>query len=90
MPCLIGLGAFFVPRVVIALLAILTDYIQRPFHGLLFPILGFLFLPYTLLAYCLSMNQHGAVDGWYLVAVIVAVLMDLGVVGHGARSRRRS
>ena len=89
MPCLIALLAFFLPRVVIAALAIFTSFIIKPFPNLLIPILGFIFMPYTLLAYCYAKNTNGAVDGWYLVLVIVAAIMDLGTVGGGARARGR-
>ena len=85
-PLLAALASFGVGT--IALLAIFTTYITRPFNGLLIPILGFIFAPYTLLAYCFARNAHGAVDGWYLALVIVAVLFDLGVLGGGARSRK--
>ena len=40
------------------------------------------------LAYAWAMNSHGSVEGVYLVAVVVAVLCDLGIVGGGARARR--
>ena len=88
MPCLLVLLAFCFPRVVIAILALLTDYMSSAYHGLLVPLLGFIFLPYTTLAYAWAINSHGAVDGGYLVVVILAVLVDLGVLGGGARARR--
>lgn len=94
--CLIGLIAFFTPRIAIVLLLVFGDWIQTcfralssPFNGLLLPILGLIFLPYTLLAYCLAIHQHGSVGGIWTVLVVVAVLFDLGVVGHGGKSRRR-
>ena len=87
MPCLIALAAFFLPRVVIAVLAVFTNFITRPFPGLLVPILGFVFMPYTLLAYCFAKHYNGTVDGMYLVIVIIAAIMDLGVIGGGARAR---
>lgn len=88
--CLIGLMAFFLPRVVIAIMALTSDYIVKPFSGaLLVPILGFIFMPYTLLAYCFAKNSHGSIDGWHLVLVVVAVLFDLGVVGGGMKFRRK-
>jgi len=91
MPCLIVLIALFLPRLAIALLALFSHFIGAPFGGaLLWPILGFIFAPYTLLAYCLAMNQHGSVEGMWLVLVILAALLDLGVIGGGAKSRRWS
>jgi hypothetical protein len=56
---------------------------------MLWPFVGFIFMPLTTLAYAWAINSHGSVAGIHLVVVVVAVLMDLGVVGGGAASRRR-
>jgi hypothetical protein len=95
--CLFGIIAFFTPRIAIVLLLLFGDWIQTcfrtlssPFSGLLLPILGLIFAPYTLLAYCLAWHQNGGtVGGMWTVLVVVAVLFDLGVIGHGRRSQRR-
>ncbi len=89
MPCLVVLLAFFFPRVVIACLALFTTYLNSAYHGLIVPLLGFVFLPYTTLAYAWAINSHGSVEGIQLVVVVLAVLVDLGVLGGGARARRR-
>jgi len=89
MPCLVGLIAFFMPRVAIVLLWLFSNFIMRPFSGALWPVLGFIFAPYTLLTYCLAIAENGKVDGIWVVLVIIAALLDLGVIGQGARSRRR-
>lgn len=87
MPCLLALVAFFFPRLVIVLLVLFSDYIGRAYQTVLWPLLGFFFLPYTTLAYAWAINTAGSVHGWYLVVVVVAVLLDLGVVGGGSRAR---
>ncbi len=51
MPCVLVLIAFFFPRVVIVLLALLTNYMGSAYHSLLWPVLGFFFMPCTTLAY---------------------------------------
>lgn len=92
MPCLLALIALFVPRLVIVLLVLFTDYIGRGFQGTfaypLLPLLGFFFLPLTTLAYAWAINANGSVDGMYLVAVILAVLLDMGLLGGGAKARQ--
>lgn len=93
MPCLLAILALFIPRVVIVLLVIFSDYIGRGFQGTpaypLFPLLGFIFMPITTLAYALAMNENGgSVSGLYLVVLVVAVLLDLGVLGGGESARR--
>ncbi len=84
---LIGI-AFFFPRLAIILLVILGDYIGRAYDTFVWPFLGFFFMPYTTLAYALARNE-GGVAGGYIVLIVVAVLLDLGVIGGGAESTRR-
>jgi hypothetical protein len=91
MQCLAALLALFFPRLVIILLVIFSDYIGNGFGGsVLWPLLGFIFAPFTTLAYAFGMNENGSISGWYLVLVIIAVLADLGVLGgSGAQAKRR-
>ena len=91
MPCLLALVAFFFPRVVLFFLWLLAPGVLQPAyagHGLRL-ILGFLFLPLTTIAYAFAFDPlSGGVAGTGLVVVILAVLIDLGVIGGGARARR--
>jgi len=87
--CLLLLLATIGPRFVIALLALFSNYLQTAYTGLLIPLLGFLFLPFTTLAYAWAINTTGEVSGLQLVVVVIAVLIDLGVVGGGANRRRQ-
>jgi hypothetical protein len=84
--CLLILGIAF-PRLVLALLFFFTNFLSRAYHGLLIPLLGFLFLPLTTLIYAWIVNSGASVQGLYLVAIVVCVVVDLGLVGHTARSR---
>ncbi len=88
MPCLLGCLALSVPRLVLFVLWLFTDYISRAFESNLWFFLGFLFLPFTTLAYAWAKNTNGSVEGIYLAVVIFAVLVDLGVVSFGRRRRR--
>lgn len=88
MKWILGIFGFFCPRVLIVLLVIFGDYIGRAYHGVLWPLLGFFFAPFTTLAYALAMNEHGSLDGGYLAVFIIAILMDLGVIGRGAKQKR--
>lgn len=65
-----------------------SDYIGRAYETTLWPLAGFLFMPLTTLAYAWAINSHGSVAGMYLVVVVVAVLIDLGLVGRSAAKRR--
>ena len=89
MPCLLGILAFFFPRFVIILLVIFGSYIGDAYQTTIWPLLGFFFAPFTTLSYALAINENGSVSGIYLVLVIITALMDLGVIGEGARKRDR-
>ncbi|MFP4144725.1 MAG: hypothetical protein ACOCTI_04230 [Phycisphaeraceae bacterium] len=91
MPCLAALIAVFFPRIFIVLLWVLNPaWLDRAYQTLLWPLLGFIFLPFTTLAYAFAMNQAGGVRGVYLFVFALAVLMDLGSLsGSGYSSRRR-
>jgi hypothetical protein len=83
------LGAAF-PRIAIVLLWFFTNFFQGVFQGIIIPILGFLFLPLTLLVYTYIDKTYGPhMSVVQLVCLFVAVIIDLGLVG-GNRFRRRS
>jgi len=88
MPCLLALIAFFFPRVVIALLVIFGDYIGRAYETTLWPLLGFFFAPFTTLTYAWAMNSQGSVSGFPLIVMIIAILLDLGIIGGGAKAKK--
>jgi hypothetical protein len=88
MPFLVGCLAISAPRLVFVLVVVFSDYIGRAYHTALWPLLGFLFMPLTTLAYAWAINSGGSVEGIRLVVVVIAVLMDLGMVG-GPASRRK-
>ena len=85
--CLLILGIAF-PRAVLLLLFFLTNFLTRAYHGLLLPLLGFFFLPLTTLVYAWIVNVGASAQGLYLVAIIICVLVDLGLIGQTARGSR--
>lgn len=89
MSCLLVVGAMFLPRLTLFFIWLLTGWFGRAFESSLWPFLGFLFMPYTTLAYMTAMlnNDHN-VNGWWLVLVVVAVLIDLSGQSETARRRR--
>jgi uncharacterized oligopeptide transporter (OPT) family protein len=74
---------------VLVLMFLFTHYLGRAYHGMLIPLLGFIFLPLTTIVYAWIVNSHHPIDGLYLVALIVAVIIDLGGLGGGHYSRQR-
>jgi len=87
--CLLGILGFLAPRIVIVVLVLTSDYLGRAYQTLLWPLLGFLFMPLTTLAYAWARNTYGSVQGLGLVVVVLAVLFDLGLLGRAARRRKR-
>ena len=90
MPCLFALLMIAFPRVAIVLLYLLTTFFERAHLTILIVLLGFIFLPLTLIVYAWIINTGHTVDGIYMVALIVAVLADVGLLGGGERVRRRN
>src|ERR1022692_2341433 len=88
MPCLVVIVVLAFPRVALVALWLLTNYLQRAYHGLLIPLLGFFFLPLTTLAYAWMVNTHRPMEGVNLIILIVAVIIDLGGLGGGEYHRR--
>ncbi len=66
-----------------------SNYLERAYHGLILPILGFFLLPLTTIAYAWLMNTHRPIEGVNLVILIVAVVVDLGGIGGGAAKNRQ-
>ena len=89
MPCLVLLIGIAFPRVAIVLLFLFTTFLQRAYHSLLLVALGFIFLPLTTIVYAWIVNGGHPVGGVYLVAIVVAILADLGFIGQGEYHRRR-
>jgi hypothetical protein len=86
MPLIIILVGLLVPRLVILGLWLLTNWFQGMFTNVLWPILGFIFLPTTLLWY--SIVQHWFGGQWDIIPIVglvIALVVDISP----ARGRRR-
>jgi len=87
-PCLLLIVFLAFPRIALVLLFLFSNYLQRAYHGLLLPLLGFLFLPLTTLVYAWMTNTQQPIAGINLVLLIIAVVIDLGGLGSGEHHRR--
>lgn len=92
MPFMLGCLGLAFPRLVLVLVWLFGGgYLGRAFESVLWPVLGFFFLPLTTLAFVYASNSLGAPGqvpplGWVLVGL--GALIDLGLVGNGERGRR--
>src|SRR5206468_3496016 len=67
MPCFLALLVLLFPRIAIILLYLFTNFFRGVYDSLLLPVLGFIFLPFTLLAYTTLVNMHQPHDTTFLV-----------------------
>jgi len=88
MPCLVLIIFLAFPRIALVLLFFFTNYLQRAYHGFVVPLLGFLFLPLTTLVYAWMANTGQPIAGINLLFLVIAALVDLGGLGHGASRGR--
>ncbi|HEX4773550.1 MAG TPA: hypothetical protein VH351_22150 [Bryobacteraceae bacterium] len=89
MPCLLAILAVAFPRVAIILLWLFTNFFTGVYHGIIVPVLGFIFLPLTLIVYTYIQNRHMPLGATQLIFLFLAVVIDLGLMGGGGRYGRR-
>ncbi len=87
MPIVVGCIALATPRFAIVLVVLVSNYIGRAYETDIWPLLGFFLMPLTTLSYAFAINSNGSVDGMYLALVVVTVLLDLGLVGAGSKTK---
>ena len=88
MGCLLAIVSVMMPRFMLIVIALATDWISQAYEDMMWAVLGWLFMPYTTLAYMAAMlNNDGQVNGGWLVLMIVAVLFDLGGQSSSVSSR---
>jgi len=71
------IGAVF-PRLTLILLELFTDLNDRAFDSFWIGFAGFLFLPYTALAYVLMDYWGDPINGFGWAIVVFAFIVDLG------------
>lgn len=87
MPCLFALLALLTPRIVVVLLWLFTGWFQGIFSTALWPVLGFFFLPTTLLWYTAVHNWYGGEWGaLQIVVMVIAIIIDLSPAGGRRRA----
>ena len=92
MGCLFALMALITPRFVVFVLWLFTHYLATAYGGWFWPTLGFFVAPTTTLAYAVARNDlstaNGSITAAGTLVIVVGVLIDIGLIGGGARGRR--
>lgn len=88
MGCVVALLALLSPRLAIVVLWLFSDVLGRAYEDWIVPVLGFLLLPWTTLAYAAfwswgSDGVHGI--EWFFV--VFAFLLDISSWAQGQRAR---
>jgi len=84
MPCLLLIVALVAPRLVVFALW-LIGWFNGIFPSMVWPILGFIFLPTTLIWYTAVAHWYGGIwTAWRFVVLVVALAIDVSP----ARGRR--
>jgi hypothetical protein len=89
MGCFPLLLAIAVPRFVMVVLWLFTDYLSRAFGTWVWPLLGFFVAPTTTLAYAIAQNAYDGLHGVGLVLVVIGVVIDFGLIGGGRGMAKR-
>ncbi len=91
MPCFLAVLALAAPRLVVALVWFFSTWFQGIFPTPLWPALGFVFLPTTLLWY--TAVQHWYAGHWTvgpIIGLVIALMIDVSPASRaGGRQRAR-
>jgi len=83
MGCILISALLFSPRILLFVLWLVNFFAEaRPWETKLWPILGFLFMPWTTIMFGLGhVYNGGEFTGMWLIGMILAVIFDLGSNG---------
>jgi len=88
MSCLISLMLTGVPRLILLFIWLFTARVQVAFDGFIMPLLGFIFLPFTTLAYVLFYDPVGGMNAASWIFTGFALLIDVGALTASAYANK--
>ena len=88
MGCCFGIVGLAMPRLALFIVWISTNWVARAIDVWAVALLGFLFLPYTTLAYVLLYHWSAGVSGFEFFLVALAFIVDLGALVGGGYTNR--
>jgi hypothetical protein len=88
MPCIFAVFALLTPRLLIVVLWFFTTWFRGMFDSLLWPVLGLIFMPTTLLWYTAVQHWFGGQWSlWPIIGLIVALMIDISPAGGRRRPK---
>ena len=83
MPCLLTLIALAAPRLVIVLIWLSSNWFTGLFPTIVVPLLGFIFLPTTLLWYTAVQHWYaGQWTFWPIIGLVFSLMIDVSPASH--------
>ena len=86
--CLVFLAAALSPRLALFLVQIFSDRLSIAFDSFWIGFIGFLFLPWTTLAWAVAYQPVLGVRGFGWIVVGLGLVLDISSYGSGAQARR--
>jgi hypothetical protein len=86
--CLVALAALLSPRFAIFLIWLFGDRMSYAFDSFWIGFIGFLFLPWTTLAWTVAYAPLAGVTGFGWFIVILGFIIDIGSYSSAAQARR--
>ena len=87
--CLVALLLFVGPRFALAAAWLLSNWFDA-IESSVVALVGFVFLPWTTLAWMfVFFHHHGDVGGGYVLPLAAGLILDVGTYGGSQASRRR-
>jgi hypothetical protein len=84
MCCFVSLFLLIGPRFALVCMWLFSDMISRAFRGdFIVPLLGVIFLPYTMIFYVVVMQYMGMSNPLAWLLVIVGFIIDISAYGGG-------
>jgi hypothetical protein len=90
MGCLVLILLGISPRLGVVALWLFSDWVERAFDGVLLPILGIIFLPWTTALYVLGYVIGDAAAPWGILGAFIGLFLDIAVhAGSATMTRNR-
>ncbi len=94
MGCLFVVLSLLTPRFVLLILWISTSYLDAAYGSWFWPTAGFFFLPTTAIGYAVARHEFtapgGGIEAAGVVVIVLAIALDVGLIGNGGWNRRRA